>query len=97
MGDTLCQNSALYLTLAGSEVYVGCSNGQLLRFALQADNPDTVSYRIMSLITVLTTRRQPESYTLLSRQSLPVEKPITDLVLIPCISRAMVLCGKSRL
>jgi hypothetical protein len=28
--------------LLGSEIYVGCSNGELLRFVLQADNPDTV-------------------------------------------------------
>lgn len=26
----------------GSEVYVGCSNGELLRFALQADDPNKV-------------------------------------------------------
>jgi len=63
------------LTLAGSEIYVGCANGQLLRFVLQANAPDT-----------------PESYTLLSSQSLPAQKPITELVLIQCISRLLVLC-----
>lgn len=26
----------------GSEIYVGCSNGDLLRFALQADDPSKV-------------------------------------------------------
>jgi hypothetical protein len=26
----------------GSEIYVGCSNGELLRFALQADDPTKV-------------------------------------------------------
>jgi hypothetical protein len=26
----------------GSEIYVGCSNGELLRFALQADDPNKV-------------------------------------------------------
>ena len=29
--------------VAGSEIYVGCSNGELLRFALQADEPMKVS------------------------------------------------------
>lgn len=28
---------------AGSEIYVGCSNGELIRFALQADDPSKVS------------------------------------------------------
>ena len=27
----------------GSEIYVGCSNGELIRFALQADDPGKVS------------------------------------------------------
>lgn len=26
----------------GSEIYVGCSNGELLRFTLQADDPNKV-------------------------------------------------------
>jgi hypothetical protein len=26
----------------GSEIYVGCSNGELIRFALQADDPNVV-------------------------------------------------------
>ena len=34
-----------YLRTLGPEVYVGCSNGQLLRFGLQADSPDKVSFR----------------------------------------------------
>ncbi|OBZ67664.1 Transforming growth factor-beta receptor-associated protein 1 [Grifola frondosa] len=58
----------------GSEIYVGCSNGELLRFALQANNPDT-----------------PGSYTLLSRQTLPNDKPIDEIVLTPSISRALIL------
>ncbi|KII87649.1 hypothetical protein PLICRDRAFT_92587 [Plicaturopsis crispa FD-325 SS-3] len=59
----------------GSEIYIGCSNGELLRFALQADDPNTI-----------------ETYSLLSRQSLPVEKPIDEIVLAPSISRALILC-----
>ncbi|KAL6298204.1 hypothetical protein BKA93DRAFT_744633 [Sparassis latifolia] len=59
----------------GSEVYIGCSNGELLRFTLQASD-----------------LKSPESYTLLSRQSLPTEKPIEDIVLTPSISRALILC-----
>ncbi|KAI0760617.1 hypothetical protein C8Q74DRAFT_1208003 [Fomes fomentarius] len=58
----------------GSEIYVGCSNGELLRFALQASNAES-----------------PETYTLLSRQSVPNEKPIDEIVLAPSISRALVL------
>lgn len=27
----------------GSEIYVGCSNGELIRFALQADDPNKVN------------------------------------------------------
>ncbi|KIK68589.1 hypothetical protein GYMLUDRAFT_68440 [Collybiopsis luxurians FD-317 M1] len=51
----------------GSELYVGCSNGELMRFALQA-----------------------ESYTILSRQSLPLDKPVEEIVLLPSISRALI-------
>ncbi|KAM6503566.1 hypothetical protein JOM56_000509 [Amanita muscaria] len=41
----------------GSEVYVGCSNGELLRFALQADNPKKLeSYSLLSRQTVSTSR-----------------------------------------
>lgn len=28
----------------GSEIYVGCDNGELLRFALQASTPEAVCY-----------------------------------------------------
>ncbi|CCM06015.1 uncharacterized protein FIBRA_08259 [Fibroporia radiculosa] len=58
----------------GSEIYVGCSNGELMRFALQANNPTT-----------------PESYTLLSRQSVTNDRPIQEIVLLPSLSRALVL------
>ncbi|KAH9848717.1 hypothetical protein C2E23DRAFT_888782 [Lenzites betulinus] len=58
----------------GSEIYVGCSNGELLRFALQGKTPDST-----------------DAYTLLSRQSIPNEKSIDEIVLAPSISRALVL------
>ncbi|CAA7270193.1 unnamed protein product [Cyclocybe aegerita] len=58
----------------GSEIYVGCSDGGLLRYALQADDPTKL-----------------ESYTILSRQSVPGEKPVDEIVLIPSLSRALVL------
>ncbi|KAI0765869.1 hypothetical protein BD413DRAFT_615407 [Trametes elegans] len=61
----------------GSEIYVGCSNGELLRFALQANVADA-----------------PDSYTLLSRQSIPNEKPVDEIVLAPSISRALVLSDR---
>ena len=78
---------------AGSEIYVGCSNGELLRFTLQADDP----YKVC----VLSTRRwrvglifhQIESYSLLSRQSMPNEKPVDEIVLVPSIARALILSG----
>jgi hypothetical protein len=31
-----------FIVRVGSELYVGCSNGELLRFALQADDPNKV-------------------------------------------------------
>ena len=37
----------------GSEIYVGCDNGQLIRFALQADSPDALeSYQEISRQTL---------------------------------------------
>ncbi|KAF9528703.1 hypothetical protein CPB83DRAFT_854136 [Crepidotus variabilis] len=57
----------------GSEIYVGCSNGNLLRFALH-DSGDKL-----------------QSYTLLSGQTIPGDKPIDDIVLIPSLSRALIL------
>ncbi|KAF7316392.1 CNH domain-containing protein [Mycena indigotica] len=57
----------------GSEIYVGCSNGDLIRFALQADGPNSL-----------------ESYSEISRQSLPNEKPIEEIVIIPSLFRALV-------
>ncbi|KAJ7741453.1 hypothetical protein DFH07DRAFT_751107 [Mycena maculata] len=58
----------------GSEIYVGGSNGELIRFALQADDPNSL-----------------ETYSIISRQSVPNEKPIDEIVLLPSISRALVL------
>ncbi|KAJ7078094.1 hypothetical protein C8R44DRAFT_825659 [Mycena epipterygia] len=58
----------------GSEIYIGCSNGELIRFALQADDPNTL-----------------EAYSIISRQSVPNDKPIDEIVLLPSISRALVL------
>ncbi|KAG6830375.1 hypothetical protein H0H92_001012 [Tricholoma furcatifolium] len=58
----------------GSEIYVGCSNGELIRFALQADDPNNL-----------------ESYSILSRQTVPNQKPVDEIVLIPCLGRAFIL------
>ncbi|KAJ3563567.1 hypothetical protein NP233_g8862 [Leucocoprinus birnbaumii] len=57
----------------GSEIYVGCSNGELVRYALQADDP-----------TVL------ESYEIMSRQTVPSEKAIDKIVIMPSLSRLIV-------
>ncbi|KAI9567481.1 hypothetical protein HD554DRAFT_2192701 [Boletus coccyginus] len=62
----------------GSEVYVGCTNGELIRYALQPE-PDST---------------KQESYSLLSRQSLPNGKPIDELVLIPYMSRMLILSDR---
>ncbi|THH03191.1 hypothetical protein EW146_g10492 [Bondarzewia mesenterica] len=58
----------------GSEIYVGCSNGELLRFALEANTPDQI------LIT--STDRQIHFYTLPSLDPVPsnVIKPIRNVV-----------------
>ncbi|KDR80363.1 hypothetical protein GALMADRAFT_62776 [Galerina marginata CBS 339.88] len=67
----------IYLRCAqalGSEIYAGCSNGELIRFALQADDPNKL-----------------QSYTIISRQSLPGDKPVDEIVIIPSLSRALVL------
>ncbi|KAF5379248.1 hypothetical protein D9615_005933 [Tricholomella constricta] len=63
--------------LRRSEIYVGCSNGELIRFALQADDPNKL-----------------ESYSVLSRQTVPNEKPVDEIVLIPCLSRAFILSDR---
>ncbi|GLB42247.1 putative CNH domain containing protein [Lyophyllum shimeji] len=62
----------------GSEIYVGCTNGELIRFALQADDPN-----------------QLESYSVLSRQTVPNEKPVDEIVLVPCLSRAFILSDRT--
>ncbi|KAI0000149.1 hypothetical protein BJV74DRAFT_901315 [Russula compacta] len=62
---------------SGSEIYVGCSNGDLLLFALQANGPD-----------------QPETYALLSRQTLPTGKAVDEIVLTPSISKALILSDR---
>lgn len=62
----------------GSEIYVGCSNGELLRYALQPDADPT----------------KLDAYTLLSQQSHPSGKQIDELILIPCIARALILCDR---
>ncbi|KAF9004889.1 hypothetical protein BDZ89DRAFT_1237018 [Hymenopellis radicata] len=58
----------------GSEIYVGFANGELIRFALQADDPNKL-----------------ESYMVLSRQTVPNDKSIDDIVLLPSLQRALVL------
>ncbi|KIJ61532.1 hypothetical protein HYDPIDRAFT_176932 [Hydnomerulius pinastri MD-312] len=72
IGDISCAQAL------GSEVYVGCTDGELLRYALQADNDPG----------------KLESYSLLSRQSLPNGKPIDELVLIPYLSRVLILSDR---
>ncbi|KAH7878687.1 uncharacterized protein C8R40DRAFT_1167411 [Lentinula edodes] len=57
----------------GTELYIGCSNGELMRFSLQGGDSN-----------------KAESYTILSRQSVPNDKAVEDIVLLPSISRALV-------
>ncbi|THH03162.1 hypothetical protein EW145_g6477 [Phellinidium pouzarii] len=57
----------------GSEIYLGCSDGTLLRYALLENIPNS-----------------PASYTLLSRQTLPTNKPIEEIALCPSIMRALI-------
>ncbi|KAJ7485525.1 hypothetical protein FB451DRAFT_1554419 [Mycena latifolia] len=70
----IAQCNARCAQALGSEIYVGCTNGELIRFALQADDPNTL-----------------ESYSIISRQSVPNDKPVDEIVLLPSISRALVL------
>ncbi|RDB27975.1 Transforming growth factor-beta receptor-associated protein 1 [Hypsizygus marmoreus] len=77
--DSGLQTGTIHVRCAqalGSEIYVGCSNGELIRFALQADDPNKL-----------------ESYSILSRQTVPNGKPVDEIVLIPCLSRAFILSG----
>lgn len=62
----------------GSEIYVGCSNGELLRYALQPDADPT----------------KLDAYALLSQQSHPSGKQIDELILVPCIARVLILCDR---
>jgi hypothetical protein len=79
----------------GSEIYAGCSNGELLRFTLQEDDPNQVCPIVSSGFVYGSDHLQLESYRLLSRQTLPNHKPIDEIVLVPCISRALILSGLS--
>ncbi|KAJ7461830.1 hypothetical protein B0H11DRAFT_1816523 [Mycena galericulata] len=69
----IAQCNARCAQALGSEIYVGYANGELIRFALQADDPNTL-----------------ESYSIISRQSVPNDRAIDELVLIPSISRVLV-------
>ncbi|KAG2069585.1 hypothetical protein BDR04DRAFT_1101478 [Suillus decipiens] len=62
----------------GSEIYVGCSTGKLLRYALHPDADPT----------------KLDAYALLSQQSHPSGKQIDELILVPCIARALILCDR---
>ncbi|KAG1748343.1 CNH domain-containing protein [Suillus paluster] len=62
----------------GTEIYVGCSNGELLRYSIHPDADPT----------------KLATYTLLSQQSLPSGKQIDELILVPCIARALILCDR---
>ncbi|KAG0702061.1 CNH domain-containing protein [Suillus ampliporus] len=62
----------------GSEIYVGCSNGELLRYALRPDADPT----------------KLDAYALLSQQSIPSGKQIDELILVPCIAKALILCDR---
>ncbi|KIJ36749.1 hypothetical protein M422DRAFT_178925, partial [Sphaerobolus stellatus SS14] len=62
----------------GSDIYVGCSNGALLRyFCVDALNSS-----------------EPESYQLLMSQSLPFERPIDQIILVPSVEHVLVFSGQ---
>jgi len=92
LASSCCQTDIF----SGSEIYVGCSNGEVLLFALQANGPDQVRSR---LCTRSSSHRsdstQPETYTLVTRQMLPTGKAVDEIVLTPSISKALVLSGKN--
>ncbi|KAF8269502.1 hypothetical protein EI94DRAFT_1799181 [Lactarius quietus] len=75
---------------SGSEIYAGCSNGDLLRLALQMNGPSEPTISVSPLHTVLMTTAQPGSYALAFRKTLPTRKSVEEIVLTPGISRAFV-------
>ncbi|KAG1903119.1 CNH domain-containing protein [Suillus fuscotomentosus] len=94
----------------GSEIYVGCSNGELLRYALQPDADPTkilsfscippLDYSLLFLLFHNSSLRhhaniaQLDAYALLSQQSHPSGKQIDELILVPCIARVLILCDR---
>ena len=52
-----------------------------------------VPFSPLDFLPIINKATPSQTHTLLSRQSLPNEKPIDQIVLAPSISRALILCG----
>lgn len=89
------------MSVEGSEIYVGCSDGALLRFGLRSSGRDSVRHLNYPASFGPNFFGQSESYSLLSSQKVPVtygsaagmSKGVEDIIVLPSISRALVLCG----
>ncbi|KAH6917829.1 hypothetical protein BKA70DRAFT_1366356 [Coprinopsis sp. MPI-PUGE-AT-0042] len=77
LGDVFAQTGAR-ITCAqalGNEIYVGTSNGELFQF-MQVDGGHV--------------SQSEDQYIIVARQTVPGEKPIDDIVLIPSILKALI-------
>lgn len=79
--------------LEGSEIYIGCSDGSLLRYALQANDPHVVRINYLRSYHIVLMMKQPGAYALLSQQTLPTNKAIDAIEILPSINRALILSG----
>lgn len=84
----------LFNSCLGNELYIGCSNGSLLRYAFIDNLGDSVRFLHMtSFKTLLMLPLKLESYQLLTHQSLPSSKPIEQIYIAASVEQVLVLSG----
>lgn len=78
------------------DIYVGCSDGTLIRYSVRDDDSGSVRWRLdKSHTTVYKSEYlvQGDPYTVASQQSVPGNKAIDKITLVPLHSKALVLSG----